>query len=109
MAKKESLENVLVVVDQIKTLVHEAGATLLPNTATHKIRIEIKSESSNRKYVVSKRDTNVKQWECSCPGWTMHSPRRPCKHLRAMVPFLEEVDKRLALPEGASNVPAKKK
>jgi hypothetical protein len=22
--------------------------------------------------------------ECSCPGWTMHFPRRPCKHLRQM-------------------------
>lgn len=43
-------------------------------------RIEIKSSSSSRIYVVARNvDTNA--WGCSCPGW---KARRTCKHLKSM-------------------------
>jgi hypothetical protein len=48
-------------------------------------RIEIKSESGNRVYVVSQHATK-RYWACSCPGWRRH---RRCKHLE-----------RLGLPSG---------
>jgi len=40
-------------------------------------RIEIKSETSNRVYVVSQHAAK-RFWACSCPGWRSH---RKCKHL----------------------------
>ena len=23
-------------------------------------------------------------WQCSCPAWTMHTPRKDCKHINAI-------------------------
>lgn len=43
-------------------------------------RIEIKSATSSRVYVVAQR-VSTGLWECSCPGW---KSRRRCKHLAAM-------------------------
>jgi len=43
-------------------------------------RIEIKSETSSRIYVVAK-NTGTGAWGCSCPGWKSH---RTCKHLKSM-------------------------
>lgn len=43
-------------------------------------RIEIKSSSSSRVYVVAQR-VSTGLWECSCPGW---KARRRCKHLASM-------------------------
>ena len=40
-------------------------------------RIEIKSETSDRIYVVSQH-AEKRYWACSCPGWKSH---RKCKHL----------------------------
>jgi hypothetical protein len=40
-------------------------------------RTEIKSETSNRVYVVSQHAAK-RHWGCSCPGWRAH---RTCKHL----------------------------
>lgn len=57
-------------------------------------RIEIKSETSNRVYVVSQH-TAKRHWGCSCPGWRAH---RQCKHLEQLglpcgeVPFEVEKD-----------------
>jgi hypothetical protein len=48
-------------------------------------RIEIKSETSNRVYVVAQHPEK-RHWACSCPGWRRH---RHCKHLE-----------RLGLPSG---------
>jgi hypothetical protein len=53
---------------------------LLPDQGRWINRFEIKSESSNRVYVVS-QDKNHRYWGCSCPGWIT---RRYCKHLRAL-------------------------
>ena len=51
--------------------------TALPDTATHRNRRKIRSQTSAREYTVSQRITTG-AWECSCPGWTTH---RKCKHL----------------------------
>src|SRR4051812_647157 len=40
-------------------------------------RMEIKSETSDRVYVVSQHAAK-RSWGCSCPGWRRH---RRCKHL----------------------------
>src|SRR6266704_84365 len=43
-------------------------------------RQEIKSETSDRVYTVSRR-ISTGMYECSCPGW---KSRRTCKHLKSM-------------------------
>ncbi len=55
-------------------------AVVLPDNDQWENRFEIRSESSNRVYVVSQ---NIKRrhWGCSCPGWKIH---RRCKHLDAI-------------------------
>jgi hypothetical protein len=50
-------------------------------------RIEIKSETSNRVYVVAQH-AEKRYWGCSCPGWRRH---RRCKHLERLgLPSSEE-------------------
>jgi hypothetical protein len=57
-------------------------------------RVEIRSESSDRIYVVSQHATK-RYWGCSCPGWRAH---RRCKHLERLglpcgeVPYEVEED-----------------
>jgi len=67
---------------------------LLPENKTHHLRMEIRSESSNKLYVVSRRKTSG-QYECSCPAWIYSSPRKPCKHIKAMAPVLQEMEQKL--------------
>lgn len=43
-------------------------------------RFTIKSETSNRVYVVAQHKTH-RHWGCDCPGWKRH---RTCKHLNVM-------------------------
>ena len=50
---------------------------ILPDTATHRNRRLIRSQTSNREYTVSQR-ISTGAWECSCLGWTTH---RKCKHI----------------------------
>lgn len=66
--------------------------SLLPDNKTHENRIEIKSESSNRLYIVAQSKTSG-EWQCSCPGWTHKKAgkERSCKHLNAMLPMLLSV------------------
>jgi hypothetical protein len=54
------------------------------------IRIaEVKSASSSRLYVISRRTlvNGVTRWECACPAWTRGTSqdndgnRKPCKHI----------------------------
>lgn len=42
---------------------------------------DVNSFTSPRKtaYKVSERHDGG--WECSCPAWTMHTPRKDCKHI----------------------------
>lgn len=52
----------------------------LPDNARYTNRFEIRSESSDRIYIVS-QDKNKKHWCCSCMGWIRF---RKCKHLEAI-------------------------
>jgi len=54
-----------------------AGAVGLPDNDQWECRFEIRSESSNRVYIVS-RNKKSKKWGCSCPGYLT---KRKCKHL----------------------------
>lgn len=38
------------------------------------------NSDSGRKYVVVQLYNGT--YQCSCPGWTRHTPRKPCKHIR---------------------------
>lgn len=55
-------------------------AVMLPDNDQWENRFEIRSESSNRVYIVAQ---NIKRrhWGCSCPGYKIH---RKCKHLEAI-------------------------
>lgn len=52
----------------------------MPNTDQWVNRTEIRSETSNRVYVVSQHAAK-RYWACSCPGWRTH---RKCKHLERL-------------------------
>ena len=68
------------------------GVVALPDSKTHAHRMNIKSETSNRLYVVAQaRSSN--EWQCSCPGWIYKKPGQPrkCKHLTSMMPMLEMI------------------
>lgn len=52
----------------------------LPDKGVWTNRFEIKSESSDRLYIVSQH-ADGRHWGCSCPGWITG---RKCKHLTAL-------------------------
>jgi hypothetical protein len=56
------------------------SAVMLPDNDQWENRFEIRSESSNRVYVVS-QNIKKRHWGCSCPSYRV---RRACKHLRAI-------------------------
>jgi hypothetical protein len=53
---------------------------VLPDNDQWTNRFEIKSESSNRIYVIA-QNKSKRHWGCSCPSWRV---RRSCKHLAAL-------------------------
>ncbi len=53
---------------------------LLPDTATHENRFEIRSESSDAIYIIAQSKTG-RWWSCGCHGWIRH---KKCKHLEAL-------------------------
>ena len=57
------------------------GSEKLPDNGEWCNRFEIRSESSDRVYVVSQHKTK-RHWGCSCPGWRS---RRTCKHLGTLM------------------------
>ena len=67
-----------------------AGGELLPDKGVWTNRIEIRSESSERLYVVAQHKENG-TWGCNCPGWIIKRPGQPrsCKHLQVMTPLLD--------------------
>jgi hypothetical protein len=68
---------------------------ILPDNAQWKNRFEIKSESSNRIYVVAQRISD-NSWGCSCPGFKNARNghlNRTCKHLKVIKPLIEEAEK----------------
>jgi uncharacterized Zn finger protein len=56
------------------------GSDLLPDNGQWRYRFELRSESSNRIYIVAQKKSD-ESWGCSCPGWKRH---RKCKHLTAV-------------------------
>lgn len=44
-------------------------------------RFEVRSESSNRIYVIAQHKTG-RYWACSCPGWIRF---KHCKHLETLL------------------------
>jgi hypothetical protein len=56
------------------------GAIMEPENDQWHNRFKIRSESSNRLYLVAQNKKTGK-YACSCPGWIRH---RHCKHLEAM-------------------------
>ena len=63
---------------------NRAGATVLPDNAQWTNRMEIRSETSSRLYIVAQHKTN-KEWACGCMGFKRY---RHCKHLNTMLPLL---------------------
>jgi hypothetical protein len=53
---------------------------ILPDNDQWKNRFEIKSETSDRIYVIA-QNKSKKHWGCSCPSYRI---RRTCKHLLAL-------------------------
>lgn len=49
----------------------------LPDNACWENRFEIKSETSNRIYIIAQSKTG-RYWGCSCPAWKIY---KKCKHL----------------------------
>ena len=56
------------------------GKRMLPDTQIWINRMEIKSETSDRIYIVAQHKIH-RHWGCSCPGWKRY---RKCKHLKAL-------------------------
>ena len=75
------------------------GLEVLPDNNQYKNRFNIKSESSNRLYVVAQRLSDG-EWTCSCPGWIIAKKGhngRTCKHIKTLAPMLnavEEIEKK---------------
>ena len=79
----------------LKKIASNLGLDVLPDNATHRYRMEIRSETSDRIYVIAQSKSSG-DWECSCPGWVFkRGDRRDCKHLRAVVPTLEQTLKKI--------------
>ena len=58
------------------------GVQLLPDSDRYKCRFTVRSESSNRLYMISFDVANgAGYWKCSCPGYLRTGQ---CKHLTAM-------------------------
>ena len=56
------------------------NSVALPSNDQWENRFEIRSESSNRVYIVA-QNKKRRHWGCSCPGYKIH---RKCKHLAAI-------------------------
>ena len=52
----------------------------LPDTDQWINRFNVRSERSNRLYVIAQNRLK-RHWGCSCPGWRIH---RTCKHLKTL-------------------------
>lgn len=65
---------------------------VLPDNSQWTNRFEIKSESSNRIYIVAQKISD-KTWGCSCMGWRRY---RKCKHLDTIQPILEQAEQAIA-------------
>jgi len=64
----------------MKPIIYVRPDMALPDTDQWQNRFNVKSESSNRLYVIS-QNKKGRYWGCSCPRWRTH---RTCKHLSAL-------------------------
>lgn len=53
------------------------GSIALPDNSQYTNRFEIRSESSDRIYIIA-QNIKKRSWSCGCPGWKRF---RHCKHL----------------------------
>ena len=67
-------------ITQTAVLLHVSGAVILPDNDQWENRFEIRSESSNRIYIVAQHKQK-RHWGCSCMGWKRY---RRCKHLNSI-------------------------
>ncbi len=74
----------------LATVAGQFGANLLPDNDLWQYRLEIRSQTSSRLYVVAQRKSDL-TWGCSCFGYKRW---RHCKHLTAMVPLLQAPENR---------------
>ena len=65
-------------------VIQSVGAEPLPENRDYKHRMQIRSESSSRLYIVAMH-RGTGEWKCSCMGWIRF---RHCKHLDTMRPAL---------------------
>lgn len=72
------------------TTVDRQLTVFLPDNTQWRNRFEIKSETSNRIYVIAQNKSSGK-WGCSCPGWIIH---RKCKHLRSLDEQLKVIEEK---------------
>ena len=83
----------------LEQIAADLGTELLPDNGSHQNRMEIRSETSSRVYIVAQNNrhgVDHGRWECSCMGWIRH---RNCKHLKAMVPSLKLLEAPKAAPK----------
>lgn len=74
------------IVAETATLALPPGTEMLPDNKQWMNRFEIKSETSDRLYIIAQHKDKG-HWGCSCPAWRT---RRKCKHLKALgLPELE--------------------
>ena len=66
--------------DNLPILFIPRGTQHLSDNQQWTNRLEIKSETSNRLYIVA-QNKDKRHWGCSCPGYKIH---RKCKHLAAL-------------------------
>jgi uncharacterized Zn finger protein len=66
--------------DNLPILFIPRGTQHLPDNQQWTNRLEIKSETSNRLYIIA-QNKDKRHWGCSCPGYKIH---RRCKHLAAL-------------------------
>lgn len=98
------MSKALVKINGLQAQLRSLGVELLPDNKTHQHRMEIRSETSDRLYIVAQRKGNS-SWECKCPGWLSH---RHCKHLDEMSHLLNALGGPVGLRTISDSAPQKK-
>ena len=89
----------------LTTIARRNGWVTLPDTETHILRFQIRSESRTSLYTVAMTKKN-RIWQCECLGYRGNKKfdakgRRSCKHLAEVVPAVEAV---LAAPQATPRI-----